>query len=141
MSTIAVGCSRTYSNDQITGISRESKMALRSSRQIYEHYYSPTSRYNYFNEFHDLLATWRNDTRHLSVIREILLHPAYLSIIGMGDKIIPLLLRELEKSPDHLVWALKAITHADIVPSIRQARITDIVHAWLGWAKRTGYEW
>lgn len=44
---------------------------------------------------------------------EMAMHPAYQRIIGLGPEVAPLLLRELERQPDHWFWALKALTGAD----------------------------
>lgn len=39
------------------------------------------------------------------------MHPAYQQIIGMGEKALPLILRDLRDRPTgHWFWALNAIT-------------------------------
>lgn len=67
------------------------------------------------------------------------MHPAYQQIIGMGPVAIPLLLRELQKSPDHWFWALKAITDVDPVPASERGRQKQMAAAWLRWGKEHGY--
>jgi hypothetical protein len=37
-------------------------------------------------------------------------HPAYQRIIEMGQPVMPLIFRELEREPDHWFWALQSIT-------------------------------
>ncbi len=55
----------------------------------------------------------------------------------MGQPVLPLILQELERRPDHWFWALHAITGED------PARSTDDVDAatdaWLNWGRARGY--
>src|SRR5256885_1317850 len=60
--------------------------------------------------FEELADTWRRETGFLSFMQQRALHPAYQRIIGMGWAAVPLLLRELQRQPDHWFWALHAIT-------------------------------
>ncbi|NEQ98007.1 MAG: hypothetical protein F6K30_15030 [Cyanothece sp. SIO2G6] len=51
--------------------------------------------------FQFLANQWRRETRHLSLMSDIVLNTAYQRIIGMGTPVIPLLLQELKQQPDH----------------------------------------
>ena len=64
---------------------------------------------NETEKFHRLAKQWSEETRHTSSWARMISHPAYLSIIGMGERAIPFLLRELQRRPDHWHWALGAI--------------------------------
>jgi hypothetical protein len=87
--------------------------------------------------FHQLAKHWSEETRHTSSWSEMISHPAYLSIIGMGERAIPYLLRELRKRPDHWHWALGAITRQ---PPIQPDEDFDTAIArWLQWGKERGY--
>ena len=66
--------------------------------------------------FHRLAALWREETAHVSSSTELVNHPAFQEIVGMGTAVIPLLLQELEKRTGHWHRALKGITGADPVP-------------------------
>ncbi len=46
------------------------------------------------NIFRELVNQWKQETRGISSSTELILHPAYQQIIGMGRDVIPLLLRE-----------------------------------------------
>ena len=61
-------------------------------------------------KFQELAETWRRETGFFSFMQQRALHPAYQRIIGMGWVVVPLLLRELQRQPDHWLWALQAIT-------------------------------
>jgi hypothetical protein len=92
-------------------------------------------------KFQRLAAVWRAETGHLSSTTQMFNHPAYREIIGMGEEVVPSLLRDLEKEPDHWFAALKAITGAQPVPSEDRGRIDKMAEAWLRWAKDHGYRW
>ena len=86
--------------------------------------------------FHQFVREWRADTSLMSSAREKALHPAYQRIIGMGPTVLPLLLRELQRQPDHWLWALQAITGED--PSPGSDSFEDAVSAWIQWGKARG---
>jgi hypothetical protein len=88
--------------------------------------------------FHDLARRWREDTETMSSIEDMALHPAYQRIIGMGPAALPLILRELERAPDHWFWALRAITGADPVEPEQRGDIKRMAAVWLAWARREG---
>jgi len=81
---------------------------------------------------------WRSETEHLSSVHQMVLHPSYQRIIGMGDDVVPLLIDELKKNPDHWFWALHAITGATPVPEADRGRIKKMADHWINWAKSVG---
>lgn len=87
--------------------------------------------------FQDLLETWRRETWFLSYMQQRVLHPAYQRIIGMGWAAVPFILRELEQRPDHLLWALQAITGDD--PARHTHDLPGGVAAWLQWGRDRGF--
>jgi hypothetical protein len=111
--------------------------------EIFAHYWFPWSRIrkNLYVEFHSLARTWRNDVTLTSSITEMVMHPAYQRIIGMGFIVLPLIFRDLENEPDHWFWALKAITGEDPVKPEDRGNLPKMAAAWLKWAKDQGLEW
>jgi hypothetical protein len=87
-------------------------------------------------EFSHLAEQWRRDTHHLSNISKKILHPAYLRIMGMGERVVPLLLAELRARPDHWFVALRAITNIDPVQPGSNPRMAR--EAWLAWGRNQG---
>ena len=61
-------------------------------------------------EFRELASQWRLDTGHFSIVSQMTRHPAYQSIIEMGEPAIPLILKDLLEKPDHWFPALAAIS-------------------------------
>lgn len=88
-----------------------------------------------------LADQWRRDTRGVSSTNELSMHPAYQQIIGMGDAVVPLLLRELERKSGQWFWALKAITREDPVPLESKGRTKEMIKFWLEWGREKGYRW
>ena len=86
--------------------------------------------------FQTLVKQWHRETAMLSSITQKSMHPAYQRIIGLGKPVIPLILHELEREPNHWFWALTAITGEDpISPDDNFDRAVD---AWLTWGREEG---
>jgi len=111
--------------------------------QIIDHYWVPISRKNtnLIQKFYSLASTWIEETSFLSSAKEMAMHPAYQQIIGMGKDVIPLILWQLEKNPNHWFWALKAITGEDPVKPEDRGKVGKMAEAWLKWGKEHGYKW
>ena len=63
-----------------------------------------------------LADLWRKETGVYSSVSKKLQHPAYRKIIGMGDKALPWILRELQDHPAAWFEALRAIARQSPVP-------------------------
>jgi hypothetical protein len=59
----------------------------------------------------------------------------------MEPEVIPFLLRELEREPDHWFRALHALTGAHPVPAESRGKVHEMAVAWLRWAREQGYRW
>jgi hypothetical protein len=94
--------------------------------------------------FEALRVRWHEQRGATSSITQMALCPAYQRIIGMGEKAIPLILRQLEDradDPDHWFWALQAITGEDPVPVEHRGDMKEMARDWLEWAYTAGYDW
>ncbi|MDQ3009450.1 MAG: hypothetical protein M3X11_01920 [Acidobacteriota bacterium] len=89
------------------------------------------------SRFRHLADQWRNETKYLSSLSKMALHPAYQKIIGLGQPAVPLILSELQKSSDHWLWALHSITGED--PAQPNATFREAVESWIEWGKLKGY--
>jgi uncharacterized protein YukE len=87
--------------------------------------------------FNRLVESWRRDTRRLSSVTQMSLHPAYQKIIGMGWSAVPLILCEMQGRGGHWLWALHAITDED--PAPEGATFHEAVQAWLEWGRKHNY--
>jgi hypothetical protein len=92
-------------------------------------------------QFSELADEWRATRRRWADVQEMVSHPAYQRIIGMGERAVPFLLGELSTAPNHWFWALHAITGENPVPAESEGRLHDMAAAWIDWGKRQGYQW
>lgn len=86
--------------------------------------------------FFTLAEQWRNETGMLSSPTKKLKHPAYQQIISMGEPVLPLILRELERNQDH--WFLALIAIAGENPVSPEDDFSQAVAAWLRWGREKG---
>lgn len=89
--------------------------------------------------FTTLANQWLEEARGISSTNEMSMHPAYQQIIGMGEAVVPLLLREIEKKSGRWFWALKCITREDPVPPESRGKTQEMIKAWLEWGMQKGY--
>jgi hypothetical protein len=91
--------------------------------------------------FRQLEATWTAETGYLSSYTAIVEHPAFREIIGLGQSVVPLMLRDLAERPRLWVWALPDITGENPVPPQDAGNIAKMSEAWLRWGRAKGYRW
>lgn len=90
------------------------------------------------SEFDNLVQMWKKATSHYSFLGQIITHPAYLRIIGMGEKALPLILDELRQRPNgNWFSALEAITGKDIGQEANS--IDEAIQLWLEWGEQNKY--
>lgn len=125
------------------GASSDSDVLRDEWREAEAHYRFPVTRrpLSDAEKFYSLAEAWRQDVRFTSSLTEMILHPAYQRIIGMGFEVVPFLLHELGRKPDHWFWALTAITGADPVPTEDRGKVRKMAEAWLRWGKEQGLTW
>jgi hypothetical protein len=90
-------------------------------------------------QFSALAEEWRRETAPLSSVTDIVLHPAYQRIIGMGQAALPFILTELARQPDHWFWALRAITAEDPVPDEDAGNLGRMRDAWVRLGRERGW--
>ena len=76
--------------------------------------------------FRELVVAWKAGRGPSSFAADLARHPAYQDIIALGPPTVPLLLRELEREPDHWFTALRAITGANPVPPESRGRLAEM---------------
>ncbi|MFN0242274.1 MAG: hypothetical protein ACKVWV_05220 [Planctomycetota bacterium] len=103
--------------------------------RVIQEFNAPWSRRDRFATLRD---EWLAGTEFSSSFEEIVLHPAYQRIIGMGPRALRPILRELRQNVEHWGWALSAITGEDPVPPTSRGNLREIRDAWLRWAGERG---
>jgi GAF domain-containing protein len=90
-------------------------------------------------KFKDLANQWLTQTGFMSSTVEAAMHPSYQQIIGMGEFVIPLLLKELRKRSGRWFWALESITGENPVPENKRGKTKEMIKAWIEWGQGKGY--
>jgi hypothetical protein len=90
-------------------------------------------------QFSALAEQWRRETAPLSSVTEIVLHPAYQRIIGMGQAALPFILADLAQQPDHWFWALRAITAENPVAHEDAGNLGRMRDAWVRLGRERGW--
>jgi hypothetical protein len=88
--------------------------------------------------FHTDCRAWKDASRFLSNPVQMAMLPPYQRIIGLGPRAVPLLLRELEREPDHWFWALEHLTRENPVPAAAVGDLLASSQAWVEWGRRRG---
>jgi hypothetical protein len=99
----------------------------------------PTNDPDLERRFRELSDEWQADVAHLSSTTARVQHPAYREIIAMGPRVVPLLLRELERRPNHWFAALRSLTGADPVAAAERGQLGPMAEAWIKWGRERGY--
>jgi hypothetical protein len=84
-------------------------------------------------QFRQLADEWKEQSRFLSNTAQMAMLRPYQRIIGLGPKVVPLILEELRREPDQWFWALEAITGENPVPSEVSGRVKLMAQAWVEW--------
>ncbi len=95
-------------------------------------------------EFRRLVGQWKTERGVLSSITQSALCPAYQSIIGMGRRAVPLILRQLKSErndPDQWFWALQVITGDQPVKDEDRGNYVKMAQAWLDWGISEDNDW
>jgi len=90
------------------------------------------------DEFARLAGEWRMSRPLSSFVEDLVMHPAYQRIIGLGRSVVPHILQDLEQSPDHWFWALYCITGEDPVQESDAGNLRRMTDSWLQWGRAKG---
>lgn len=109
--------------------------------QVIAHYRVPISRQreDIRLKFRTLLCIWEGETAHLSSVQQIVSHPAYQQMIGLGPAAIPLLLQALQQRPDFLFAALFAIAEVNPVLPEHDGDVYSMAADWVRWGREEGF--
>ena len=60
----------------------------------------------------------------------------YIEVIGLGSRVVPLLLRDMKEKRRPWIFALEAITRQNAARHVEPGDIRSAINAWLVWGKR-----
>lgn len=88
--------------------------------------------------FKALASQWHDETAHLSMLSQRVMHPTYQRIIGFGRRMLPHILKQLEEEPDYWFWALRSITGENPVRDEDVGHLHAMRETWLRWGRSRG---
>jgi len=96
-------------------------------------------------KFSQLVEDWQRERGVSSSTSESILESsAYLSILAMGPKAVPLILTQMNSEgddPDQWFWALQLLTGVNPVPEESDGNFNEMARYWFDWAADAGYIW
>lgn len=87
-------------------------------------------------QFQNLVKQWREERGATSSLTKAAMMPAYLQIIGMGPKAVPLIIAQMRSErddPDQWFWALESITGVDPTKEEDQGDNFKLAQSWFKW--------
>jgi hypothetical protein len=90
-------------------------------------------------EFYSCMLKWKEETKVISSMTEILLNRHYQRIIGLGPVVIPLVLKELRDFGGPWFAALNALTGENLITQEDAGNMNKIREKWLTWGKKNNY--
>lgn len=94
---------------------------------------------NIATRFNQLAFEVIEDCMMVSSPTQIALHPSYQEIIGMGEKVLSLLIKKLDETPFFWFWALEAIAGINPVSKPHRGNIPEMVKDWKEWINANNY--
>lgn len=76
-------------------------------------------------------AEWKAETGHMSIVTDMVTHPAYQRIIGLGPPAVPLMIDDMRCKPAHWFWALTAIVGEDHAHGA--TTVAEAAKMWIDW--------
>jgi uncharacterized protein (DUF433 family) len=91
------------------------------------------------DQFEQLVRDWKIETSLIASPAKRMLNPNYLRIIKLGDRVLPLLLAELEREPDDWFVALETLAETNPVSTEDRGNFDLVVASWIRWGRENGY--
>ncbi|WP_369723073.1 hypothetical protein AB8Z38_03030 [Bradyrhizobium sp. LLZ17] len=88
--------------------------------------------------FQELVRQWHSQRGTTSSPLDMAMCPAYQQMLAMGERAVPLILKQLElesDDPDHWFWALNFLTGEDPVQDEDRGNMRKMSAAWLRWGR------
>lgn len=122
-------------------VTQEANVVEINKRASFEYFISTSSylRDVYQNSlkeyFESLKFLWLEETKYSSNIFLTTNHPAHLTILQLGEEILPLLIEDLQNNNNHWFITLNKITGANPIPSEHAGDIELMRTDWINWAE------
>ena len=115
--------------------SHESEEALRPSKTETQ---TNSTAHSLSERFLEQAEKWDRETAHLSSPTQMMRHPSYEAILLMGDAVVPLMIRDLQKNRRPWFGALTYLTGDNPIMRADAGRMDRMIAAWVEWGKAKG---
>ena len=88
-------------------------------------------------EFQSRCQKWKHDTKAISSVSEIVMHPEYQWIMAKGERALPLILRDLQQNGGAWFHALYYIHGRDEAAGAKT--VGDATAAWIEWGYKNNH--
>lgn len=85
------------------------------------------------HKFNSLCKRWRDETLYYSSLEQICFHPAYQTIMAMGEKALPFIMKDLDKQFGHWFYALNQIVQKNVAEGA--GNLEEARQRWLNWGR------
>jgi hypothetical protein len=86
-------------------------------------------------EFRRLSAQLNERFAGRALLTQRLFSEEYTAIIGLGPRVVPFLLRDLQKAVSPWFWALRALTRSDPAKNVNPGDFVAVAACWIQWGK------
>lgn len=122
-------------------VTQEAEIVELNKQSSFEYFISTSSylRDVYQNSlkeyFESLKYLWLEETKYSSNIYLTTNHPAHLTILQLGEQVLPLLIDDLQKNNNHWFITLNKITGVNPVPPEHAGDVEAMRNDWIIWAE------
>ncbi len=128
----------TTPKPRLAGVGPASAIVHRQWFRAHREAVAPVSRQPVWQRFAELAATWREERGTSSSLTDLVMSPSYQRVISLGKPVVPFILAELSRRPDHWFWALSTITGVDPIPPGAAGNLREMAKAWVRWGDEEG---
>jgi hypothetical protein len=89
-------------------------------------------------KFNRFAGQWRQKTMFMSRAADITSDFAYYQVVGLGPRVIPFILRQVQRGEGHWFLALRALTGENPVKADDAGSLPKMAQAWVDWGRQRG---
>ena len=89
-------------------------------------------------KFREQAEKWQRETKHLSSPTQKIMHPSYQAVLGMGNEVVPFLLRDLAQNRGEWFWALSYLTQENPIKREDAGKMDKMIASWVSWGQERG---
>lgn len=123
----------------------ESFYIEQNRKSSYENFISTSSylrdvyQNNLKDYFESLRNLWFEETKYSSNVFLTTNHPTHLTLVNLGEQILPFIFRDLQNNTSHWFITLTQITGVNPIEKEHIGNIENMKNDWINWAKANNF--